>query len=252
MKHAELIVGIYHRHGFYKNGSTRRRGIVNETLEIVFALCLYGNNVTAVAHGNDVILQNFGVGAADIVLQGLLDAVVGLADLTANFGKLAARFIGNHILGNNRARNAILKVSVGEQTTKDLVQRCFKGSICLGILAYLTCRAQKATDVENFAHRKHRSLDRALASIGDVDDRAKGRHALGFEKAARICCAALSAQDLYGIHRGGQSARHCLRARGGCTVGKHFANLIKFKSCECFLCKIHTLFSLCGMGARIV
>ena len=181
VEHAEFVVGIHHRHGLDEDGRTRGRGIVDESLELVFTFCLYGDNVTPIAHGDDVILQDFGVRTADIVLQGLLDAVVGLADLAADLGKLTTRLVGDHILGDDGARNAIFKVSVGKQATEDLIECCFKGAVCLSILANLTGRAQKTADVKDLAHGKHRALDGTLASVGDVDHCSKGRHTLGLQ-----------------------------------------------------------------------
>ena len=71
---------------------------MDQSLHLVFAFGSYGDHVPSVSHGDEILLQNFRVGAVDIVLQSLLDAAVRFTDLASDLGKLSAGFIGDHIL----------------------------------------------------------------------------------------------------------------------------------------------------------
>ena len=98
LQNAKLVVCLHHRHGLHENGGSRRGGVMDQTLHLVLALCLDGDDVSAVSHSHQIVLQDLGIRAVDIVLQRLLDAIVGVADLASDLGKLSAGFIGDHVL----------------------------------------------------------------------------------------------------------------------------------------------------------
>ena len=57
----QLIVGFHNGHGLDEECCTAGRLTVDQTLDLTAEFLLDGNHKTTVAHGNDLILQIFGV-----------------------------------------------------------------------------------------------------------------------------------------------------------------------------------------------
>ena len=203
---------------------------MNEALDLILALHTHRHHVAAVAHRHDILLQRLGIGAAgDIVLQGLFDLVVGLSDLAADVTEGGACLVGDHILGNDGAIDAILQTAVGQQALKDLVQHRIKMAIDVDVIQQASCGAQDIAHVQQIAGGKGRPLPCALHRVGDVCNRAEGWHSLIGKQATGIARALqILLYDIFVVIR---QKRQCTRGstRCGRQRGKHLQDLAVFQ-----------------------
>ena len=212
---------------------------MHETLDLVFVLHLDRHDIAVVAHGHDVFLQQFAVAAADELLQRILDFVVRRTNLAANLGKLRAGLVRNLILGEDGARDGVLKTAVGHNQREGLIEHRFKRFVGLAVVKKCAADAQKVCNFKQLERLQHRAAPGACQRPGHIADAAKGRIALGVNQAARICRHLLTAQ-----HGRLIPARHkaeCLRPRalGERGSGKQRRYLVIFQHGKCFLCKCH-------------
>ena len=103
-KKAKLVIGFNDRERLDEKRRTGSGRIVNQTLDLIFIFLLNGDNVTSVSHGNDLLLQKFGVRASrNIFLQGIADSIVFMSHFSADLVKRVAGGIRDHVLTGDTA-----------------------------------------------------------------------------------------------------------------------------------------------------
>ena len=244
LQHPQLIVRLHHRHRLNENRRAGGGGVVNQSLDLILALHFDGNNIPPVPRGHKIILQGFGIRTADKVLERFLDAVVGIADFAAQIGKRGACFVGDHILRENRTRDALLQRPVAEKPTEHLIQRGCKGTVRFVVIGECAGGTQQARHLQQLARGEHCALFGTLARPRHVLHRAERRHSLGVGKPTGIGRPLQSARHLDRIVGWHQSAAKLLSALGCRAGGKQVADFVKFQRGQGLIGKTHDCFSL--------
>ena len=236
----EAVVRLDHGKRLDKECRTRGRGVVYQSLDLVAVLRFDRDNVTSVSRCYDIFLKILGVRPGGyVLLERVLDVAVLRADLSADVCKRRTCFVGNHILRQNGARNAILQVTVGDQAVKNFVKRRRKRAVDLPVIEKPSCGTEDCRHGKQFLRGQRRALVRAFAGGGNIRHHAERRRTLCVGKPSRVRGTPESLLHRLRVVGGSEEKCLLLCAFGHGTIGKHFENFIKLQCVQCFSCNIH-------------
>ena len=230
LKKAQFIIGFHDGKRLHKKRGTRSGCIVNETLDLVFIFLLNGDYVSAVTHGDDLLLQEFGVCAArDEFLERFTDAVVFNFHAAANVVKLFARHIRDGFLIFDASCDLFFQIFIGREALKVFIEDRLGGVVGIAVFRNGAGGRKRASHGKELSDAQHSALISALHGSGDIRDAVKGRHTLG--DLHILCRLRFRQHTAHGLDRAGRS--HGIRQRfcalGGANGGEHLADLIKFE-----------------------
>ena len=207
---------------------------MNQALDFIFIFLLDGDYVTSVSHGNDLLLQKFGVGSArNIFLQRITDPIVFISHFSANIVKLIACRIRDHILACDTTRDLLFQFLIGNQMGEIFIQRSFSRMAFVSVLLGCSCRRKRSADGKNFSRQKNGTLVSTFHKGCHVRNSRKGRHAFGdLHGFCRVRFGKHSAHRsdrTRRTHLSGKSLRAFRRTNGR----KHFSYFIKFERYDC-------------------
>ena len=167
-------VGFHNGLRLDKYGRAGGRHIVDDAAHFAAVLALDRNNVPAVAHGDDALLQILGgVHIPDHAFQAVADAVFGGADLFAQIVQRVRCRICHGIRRKDRAGDLLFQTGLWSQCVKQIIRRQY---IVVGRAvpaAQILKIAQCAGDHQQFAHREHAALDGTGGQLADPFDAAE-------------------------------------------------------------------------------
>ena len=125
-EHANIIVRLHHAHRLDKDRLTAGGGVVYQTGHVVAALGANGHHISAVALGDDGVLQILYVFAAvDDFVEHLARLGRRGADLAPDVGERGARLVGDLVLAENGGGDLVLQIFVGDQSAEIRIEGGF-------------------------------------------------------------------------------------------------------------------------------
>ena len=85
-----------------------------------------------------LIVQDFGIRAADIPLQRFLDAAVRVADPATELGELSARLVRDHLIRQDSAANLFLQITIRQKAIEGIVKHGGKQTVSVQVIAKQT------------------------------------------------------------------------------------------------------------------
>ena len=239
LKGFKLVIRLDNRHRLNEEGCTRGGGIVDKTLDFGAVFRLYGDNVSAVTHGNDIFLQIFYPCTVDVSRKGVLDFVVGVSNFTSDIREGGACLIGDKLLRDNGAGNTALEVVIRNHTAEYRLQHGIKRDIYLDIVEKEGCTTQKCRNIHKLTRGECCPLVGTVGGGSNAFGSGEGGIALCRDEPFGIVGAFLPVDNLLYIIGGHKCPCPCLRTVG-CGAGhEHLDNFIKFKGVKRFFGKVH-------------
>ena len=118
----QLVVGLDGGHGLHKEGGAAAADVVDQAGDVALVLALHGDHEAAVADGDDGLLQILSGRGGNQLLQHLPGLAGGGADVPAQVGKQGAGGVGDFLLGEDGAGDAVFQHLVGAQGAEQGVE----------------------------------------------------------------------------------------------------------------------------------
>ena len=175
----QLVVGLHRRHRLDEQRRAGTGHIVHQARNRALVLGLHRHDVALRAHGDDRLLQRFGIarGGNDL-LQRVVHARGRGADQPADGRKLAGRGVGDLVLAGDGAGDLVLQKAVGLQGVEQIVDAAFLLPVGGAVGAHIARRLQHARDLQQLARVEHATHVRALQRCAHVLHAGKRRAAL--------------------------------------------------------------------------
>ena len=236
----KLVIGLDSAHGLHEERHARGGHIVHQARNRAFVVGLDRHHIAVGAHGDDRLLQGFGVGGrGDDLLQRIPGPGRGGAHLAADGGQLRRGTVGDLIFAHDGGVDLLLQEFIGPQRVKEGIDAGLAHAVIgqiaphqagalehPGDIQQLLCvqRAAQIGPCQRGAHVLH---------AGKGGAAAHGHHGLG---RAGLLQAAL---DLRPLHRGRELQGLLLGRLAHGLLGEHGQDGGQLQGIQRFFKKAH-------------
>ena len=227
---SQFIVGLYRGHRLDKECHSGSRDVMHQPRHRAFVICAYRQHIAVGAHGDDRLLQRFGIRRrGEDLVEGLPGSCGGRPHLAADVRKIGRCAVGDLVLGRNRGIDPLFQILVGPQRVEKAVDAGLLG-LFLGEIGFAeSCAACQSRDVQQFP-RVQRSAELGPLKRGtDVPRSGKGRASPKRHQPRGIARLRQAAPDFLRIRRGLQLPCGCFSQLGLGLSRQHFQNSRQFQ-----------------------
>ena len=146
----ELIVGLDHAHGLNEKGPAGAGHVMDQAGDLVLALRPHRHHIPPGTHGDDGLLQIFGLRGGDELLQDVPHLGGTGPDMTADIGQLGAGRVGDLLLREDGSADLFLQKTVRRQGGEEMVDAGFGAALPGGVFPGGPGAAQERGDVQQF------------------------------------------------------------------------------------------------------
>ena len=145
---SQLVVGVHHPHRFNKESAAGAGHVVDQAWDVVFVFAFHRHHIPPAPHGDDGILQIFGLVGRDQPVEHVPHLPRRRPDVPSDVGQFRRRRVCNLLLAEDGPGNFLLQKPVRGKAFKVAVQHGFDLAVPGAVLMDVPGAAQHLGDVQ--------------------------------------------------------------------------------------------------------
>ena len=147
----QLIVCLDSPHGLDKQGCAGGGDVMHQAGNRVFIFRLYRDHIALGAHGDNRLLQHFGIGRrGNNLLQGFSGTGCCRTHFTAEISQVGGGSVCNFVLSGDGGGDFLLQILVGAKGREEVINFCSAHTVIRHITSHQPCAPKKRCNIQQF------------------------------------------------------------------------------------------------------